>query len=83
MLIDVWTLPDCVRCKEVSSALERKKLAYNEKSIVALRAGDIMDVDALAEFAMCGGIAPMVSVRDAADDTPRFLSEAEIRELLQ
>jgi glutaredoxin len=76
MHIEIWTMPDCPRCEAAKNALRSAGLGYEERSLEALRKGEILDVDAMTEAVMQGGLAPMIRVDD------RFLSDAEFEAML-
>ncbi len=76
MHIEIWTMSDCPRCEAAKEALRNAGLDYEERSLDALRKGKILDVDAMAEAVMQGGLAPMIRVDD------RFLSDAEFEAML-
>ena len=60
MQIEVWTLPNCPRCEKAKAGLASAGLAFEERSLDALRRGDIRDVEALAALAMADYQAPLV-----------------------
>ncbi len=60
MRIEVWTLPNCPRCEKAKAGLTGAGLAFEERSLDALRRGNIRDVEALAALAMADYQAPLV-----------------------
>ena len=60
MRVEVWTLPNCPRCEKAKAELASAGLAFEERSLDALRRGDIRDVEALAALAMADYQAPIV-----------------------
>ena len=61
-MIEIWSLPDCPRCDELKAHLMTAGVAFNEKSLVSLRAGEIRDEEALVELAINDGTAPLIRV---------------------
>jgi glutaredoxin len=76
MHIEIWTLADCPRCEAAKNALRSAGLGYEERSLEALRKGEILDVDAMTEVVMRDGLAPMIRIDG------RFLSDAEFEAML-
>ena len=76
-MTEVWTLPDCPDCEEVKAELRAVGIPFAERSLIKLRKGEILDVDAMTEVVMRDGKAPMVRVDG------RFLSDDELTAFLK
>lgn len=76
-MTEVWTLPDCPDCERVKVELRAAGIPFAERSLLKLRKGEILDVDAMTEVVMRDGKAPMVRVDG------RFLSDNELTAFLK
>ena len=76
-MTEVWTLPDCPDCERVKTELRAEGIPFAERSLLKLRKGEILDVDAMTEVVMRDGKAPMVRVDG------RFLSDNELTAFLK
>ncbi len=74
--IEIWTTSNCQRCEEAKTALQEAGFTFLERSLEALRCGDILDVDALVEFAMRDGNVPLIRVDG------KFISDVEFEAML-
>ena len=74
--IEIWTTSGCQRSEEAKTALQKAGFSFVERSLKALRCGDILDVDALVEFAMRDGNAPLIRVDG------KFISDVEFEAML-